>query len=555
MNKQILTGAESFQEIIEGDYFYVDKTLFIKELLENRGKVTLITRPRRFGKTMNMSMLESFFDAGANGRALFEGLKIMDYKQIVDKHLNMYPVVFLSLKDLEESAYEDFVVHIRELISDIYRHFRYLFESDRLNEQQKDIFLSLLNGQSTESRLQSSLKFLTECLYTHHQKQAIVLLDEYDAPLTNALVEGYYEKMLKFMRGFLGSVFKTNRYLEFGVLTGVQRIAKEGLLSGFNNPKVCGVMDEEFSACFGFTEDEVKDACEMRDLGDKYDEVKKWYDGYRFGGRDMYNPWSITGYLDRKEFGEYWANTGSMSIFEDVFHKGEASLKNDMAGLVTGAPISMSLEDGITYPVEYKNSSAFWTLLLNAGYIKPCNGKKTDSFGAELVNMEIKNIFSRCAKKWLETQEPSISKAVRAFVGCLLKGDACGVKNTLNDELLNNPSCHDFKEENSYHMFVFGILLAVSGDYTVLSNAESGKGRSDCLIKPLDKEKHAVLIEFKHKSENGKNLKAEAQRALRQIDEKAYVHGLNQEGYRRVYRYGIAFHMKNCDVALETDLS
>ena len=556
MAKQILTGAESFQELIERDYFYVDKTLFIKELLENGGKVTLITRPRRFGKTMNMSMLESFFDVNANGKALFEGLKIMEYRDIADKYMNMYPVVFLSLKNVEESTYKNSIVSIKELVSDIYRHFRYLYESEKLDEQQKDIFYFLLNGNSTESRLHSALKFLTECLYTYHGKQAIVLIDEYDAPLSNALMEGYYDEMLKFMRGFLGSVFKTNRYLEFGVLTGVQRISKEGLVSGFNNPLVCGIMDREFADCFGFTEDEVKAACEMYGLGDEYDGVKRWYDGYRFGGQDMYNPWSITGYLNRKEFGEYWVNTGSMAIFQDIFHKGDDSLKNGMAGLITGVPVSMFMEDGITYPIEYTNSDAFWTLLLNAGYIKPCNGAKGDRFKAELVNTEVRNIFSRYAKRWLETKQPSIAKTIRLFVDCLLEGDAGGVSDTLNKELLNSPSCHDFKEENSYHMFIFGILLAVSGDYTVTSNTESGKGRLDCLIKPINKEKYAVVIEFKHKreiSEDNEDLKAEAQNALKQIDEKAYTHSLKNEGYRRVHKYGIAFHKKSCHVEMDTE--
>ena len=550
MRKRILTGAESFEELVENGYFYVDKTLFIKELLENKGKATLITRPRRFGKTMNMSMLRSFFDVRADSRALFDGLKITGHKDICDSHMNKYPVVFVTLKNVENDTYEDSLESIRDLVSEICQEKMYLYRSDDLDEFKKKQFYRLCAKESTVTELKSALKFLTACLHAHHKKRVIVLLDEYDAPLNNAAIEGFYDRMLKFMRGFMGSVFKTNDYLEFGVLTGIQRIARESLVSSFNNPKVCGIMNEKFATCFGFTEDEVKDACGMYGLDDTYLEVKRWYDGYRFGGRDMYNPWSITGYLDEKKFDVYWANTGSMAIFQNVYADGDLQLRDDMAGLITGAPVMMSLEGGITYPVDYESSDAFWTMMLNAGYVKPLSGAKTDRFGAELVNTEIKLLFSRYAKKWFGKQRSAVSKAIQGFVGCLLTGDAGGVRDALNNDLLNNPSCHDYNSENSYHMFIFGMLLALSGDYTVYSNPESGKGRSDCLIKPEDKGKHAVVIEFKHDGEKADGLKAEAEKGLMQIEEKAYVHDLKREGYGRIYKYGIAFHKKGCEVAI-----
>ena len=283
MKKQILIGEDSFEKIVGGNYFYVDKTLFIKELLENRGAVTLITRPRRFGKTLNMSMLRYFFDVNMDSEALFEGLQIMKHKDIVEKHLNRYPVIFLTLKDVDGKTYDRSIEHISGLISGIFQEKLYLYESDKLNKRQKELFNALFLRKATEVDLNSALKFLTDCLYTYHKKRVIVLLDEYDAPITNALMNGYYDDMVGFMRGFMGSVFKTNDYLEFGVLTGVQRISKESLVSGFNNPFVCGIMNKVFATCFGFTEEEVKDACEMYELNDKFDEVKKWYDGYRFG--------------------------------------------------------------------------------------------------------------------------------------------------------------------------------------------------------------------------------------------------------------------------------
>jgi hypothetical protein len=551
MKKQILIGEESFEKIIEGDFFYIDKTLFIKELLENRGTVTLVTRPRRFGKTLNMSMLKCFFDINMDNKALFDGLKIMEHKYIVEKRLNKYPVVFLTLKNVEEDTYKDAIENISELVSGIFRKNRYLYESDRLDERQKELFYSFFLCKATEVELKSALIFLTECLYTYHKKRVIILLDEYDAPINNALMEGYYQDMIKFMRGFLGSVFKTNNYLEFGVLTGVQRVSKESLVSCFNNPKVCGIMNMEFADCFGFTEEEVKDACAMYDKSDKYEDVKRWYDGYRIGGQDMYNPWSIVQYLSRGQFRDYWANTGGMTILQDIFFKGTPSLKDDMAGLLTGAPIKMKYEEHITYPISYERDDVFWSMLLNCGYLKPCVGSDGDVFYAELVNKEVRNIFADCIDLWFKRQQKAIHRAIQEFVDCLLQGDAEGVSTVLNKELLNNPSCHDFKEENSYHMFIFGILLAVSGEYTVYSNPESGKGRSDCLIKPIDKEKYAVVIEFKHSSEDEKDLKQRAQEGLKQIEEKAYIHSLKKEGYERLFKYGIAFHKKNCEVAME----
>ena len=571
MKKQIIIGTDSFEKIIKGNCFYIDKTLFIKEFLENRGEVTLITRPRRFGKTMNMSMLEHFFDMNKDSSALFEGLKIMEHTDIVEAYLNKYPVISLTLKNVELDTYEASIQRIKTLISGICRQNRYLCESNRLDEQQKDMLNALYFKKTTEEELQLALLFLTECMYTYHQKRVIVLLDEYDASITNALLKGHYEKMISFMRGFLGCVFKTNDYLEFGVLTGVLRISKESLVSGFNNPEVCGVMNKSFATCFGFTEEEVKEACRLFGLGDRYDEVKKWYDGYRIGEQDMYNPWSILKFLKENKLGEYWVNTGSLHIMQDVFYKGDDNLKNEFAALLTGAPVMMFAEDGITYPIRYVKSDTFWTMLLNAGYIKPCIVTTaslpliTDRFPAELVNLEVKQMFSRYAKNWFGEQQPSISETILDFVDYLLKGDAQAVSDTLNNDLLNNPSCRDFKMENSYHMFIYGILLAVSSNYTVFSNPESEKGRSDCIIKPIDKNKSAVIVEFKHvkklperrRGEGTKGrkhegveayLKQEALQGLKQIEEKAYIHTLKAEGYERIFTYGIAFHKKNCEV-------
>ena len=557
MKKQILIGVEFFDKLIEGDYFYIDKTLLIKELLENRGDVTLLTRPRRFGKTLNMSMLKCFFDASKNNRHLFEGLKIMEHEDIVEKHLGQYPVVFISLKDVEEKTFDISVEKIRYFVTEIYRPNRYLCESDKLDESQKEMFHKFYMGNSTESELKTSLKFLTSCLCAYYNKKAIVLIDEYDAPINCAVTKGYYPEMIEFMRGFMGGVLKGNEFLEFGVLTGVQRVSKEGLVSGFNNPKVCGISDAVFSECYGFTEEEVKTACEQYGHGAKFCDVKRWYDGYRFGNCDMYNPWSIVNFLSTGQLRNFWANTGGMTVMQDMFFLGSASLKDDLAGLLTDIPIKMRYDEHITYPILYENDDAFWSLLLNAGYLKPCVGAVEERFCAELVNREIKDTFARCIDLWFKRKQRGIYQATQEFAEFLLEGDIQSVKSALNDELLNNPSCHDFKEENSYHMFIFGILLAVAKDYVVLSNRETGKGRSDCIIKPDDKKKSAVVVEFKHMREAADltdlnaNLKEEAKLGLRQIKEKAYIHELKSEGYEKIFLYGIAFHKKTCEVVLE----
>ena len=549
--KRILTGVESFQEIIEDDYFYIDKTLFIKELFESKGKVTLITRPRRFGKTLNMSMLEHFFDSGMDSRSLFDGLKIMEHSDIIEKHLNKYPVIFMTLRSIEEESYENALEKINDLISELYRQHKYILERDELDDIDKEIFLLFRRGKSSETKLKSALKFLTSCLYDYHKKKVIVLLDEYDTPIDNSVRNGYYPQMINFMRGFFGEVFKSNNYLEFGVLTGVQRISRESLLSSFNNPKVCGIMNNDFSTCFGFTEDEIKDTCVIYEKTDKYEDIKSWYDGYRIGGTDMYNPWSIIQYFDRGKFDNYWVNVGGMDILADIFFKGTKTLKDKMAALLTNKPVLMTYDEHIRYPIVYESDDVFWSMLLNTGYIKPCAGSTDEGcFYAELVNREVKNIFKRCIDLWFKRQERSINNTIQKFVNCLLTGDKDGVSETLNEDLLNNPSCHDFKEENSYHMFIFGILLAVSGEYTVWSNPESGKGRSDCLIKPTNKDRYAAVIEFKHQSEDSKDLLADAQKGLVQIEEKSYIHSLKREGYHRIYKYGIAFLKKNCEVAM-----
>ena len=580
MARIVRIGVEFFERIIENDYFYVDKTLFIKEFLEKRGDVTLITRPRRFGKTLNMHMMKEFFDITKDTKAMFSGLKITKHQDIINKHQNQYPVIYITLKNVESKTYPDAVNNIKRLMSELYRDNNYLLKSKKLDKNQKASFNSYIMTTSTEDELKNSLQFLTKCFFTHHQKKTVVLIDEYDTPLNNSVFENYYPDMIKFMRGFLGDVFKGNVFLEFGLLTGVQRIAKESLMSSFNNPMVNGIMDKDFPTCFGFTEDEVKAACEEFDVSCDFEEVKNWYNGYRFGDNDMYNPWSITGFLHAKEIKNFWVNTGGTQLMENMIQHGSMLLRNSLAGLLTGTPIQMKYNSNIIYPIDYKNINAFWSIMLNTGYLKPCAGATGREFLAELVNNEVHDMFEECISRWFD--EPnmySVYESIREFVDCLFNGDAEGVSRLLNEELLNYPSFHDYKEENSYHMFIFGMLLAASSRkflhkqyYNVYSNRESGKGRSDCLIKPVDKNNYAVIIEFKHlknsplppsergaasppslRGAGGSHLQNIAEEGLKQIEEMSYIHTLKQEGYEKVYKFSIAFYKKTCAVAFSTD--
>ena len=554
MQKKISIGVEFFEKIIEEDYYYIDKTLFIKELIEKKGEVCLFTRPRRFGKTLALTTLQCFFDIQQKRRDLFDGLKIMENPEIVERYQNKYPVIFMTLKDVVSTSHEEAINKISLLIASVFRSHRYLYNSETLTEIDELQFNKYYARDVKESDLENSLQFLCECLYNHFEKKVIILIDEYDTPLKTALEWGYYPKMINFMRGFLGSIFKSNPYLEFGVLTGVQRVSQEGLFSSFNNPKINGVVSKEFSTCFGFTEIEVREACEYFNLDVKYEEVKKWYNGYRFGEQDIYNPWSITWFLDTNKFDNYWVNTGSMTFLRDIFQDGSDALKNKMADLLTDVPVEMRYTDRIVHPIVYENDNVFWSLLLNAGYIKPCVGSSEDEFYVELVNKEIRNTFADNVKSWFEKQ-PILHETIQEFVSCLLEGKPEEVKNILNEELLNNPSCHDFKAENSYHMFIFGILIATSKTYTIVSNQESGKGRADLMIKPFNKEKPAIVIEFKYlkRLSSGLSLTDLAQEGLKQIIEKKYSTTLKNEGYEKIYIYSFCFHKKECEMVYVMD--
>ena len=564
MKKSLPIGHEFFDVLISKGLYYVDKTLLIKEIIDVSSAVTLVTRPRRFGKTLNMSTLECFFDITSDNRKLFEGLQIMEHADIVERYMNKVPVVFITLKDVEESTYKDSLFALKDMMARVYSRHRYLLESDKLTAYQKARFDKVLSGKLTEAEIKASLISLTEYLYTHHsEKRVILLIDEYDAPINNAELNGFHAQMIKFMRGFLGKSMKSNRFLEFAVITGVQRIAKEGLFSELNNLLVCGIPDDQYAECFGFTKNEVEAACEYYNRKDSIAEIEKYYDGYRFGQKSLFNPWSIVNYLHFGKLESYWVNTGSLSILENIFIKGTVSLKSAMESLLMDMPIKMKLDQHITYPINYSDTDLFWTLLFNAGYIKHRKGVPVGdfkSFEAELVNLEVKESFKQCIERWMQRQPHGFSNALNEFLEALLGGNPERIQSALNEKLLRSLSYHDMIRENSFHMFILGMLQATGDEYLIRSNRESGHGRADCIMRPLsdrggtDVSRAAVVMEFKLvKPEKGVRLTAaavarEAAAALIQIEEKGYDGELAAEGYKTVYKYGIAFGGKFCVV-------
>jgi len=552
--KPLPIGVDLFENIVSKNYFYIDKTLFIKEVLALQNEVTLITRPRRFGKTLNMSMLKCFFDVTQKKQNLFDGFQIMRYGDIVEKYKNKYPVIFVTLKGVKEPTFADSMEMLKDLMAKLYRQNQYLYDSDALSRYQKEDFEKFLSKKATVTELKNALEKLTEYLYAYHNKKVIILIDEYDAPIDNAEMEGFYPDMIKFMRGFFGSSLKTNEYLEFGIVTGVQRIAKEGLFSDLNNPRIYTVLDDKYADYFGFTEEEVVAACKMYDTEDSIEEIKTFYNGYHFGQKEIYNPWSILNYLDEKRLGNYWVNTGSTAILQNIFSKGDIVLKNAVEGLLLDIPVTMQFASHITYPIKYESTDSFWTLLLNAGYIKPQNNTPVnpdERFSAQLVNLEVKRAFRICIGHWFSEQKGYFSQGLHTFIQALLTGDSNGMQAALNTKLLISASYHDMVAENSFHMFILGILQTLGDEYIIRSNREEGDGRADCTIRPKDdKTKAAAVMEFKHVKGDATQdqIKSEAKEALNQINNKGYIREMRDEGYINILKYGIAFNGKNCIV-------
>ena len=540
-------GVDNFREMVSRDYYFVDKTNFIKELLDNKNKVTLITRPRRFGKTLAMRMLQEFFDINAAGRDTFKGLSISRAGEKYIQHRGKYPVIFFSLKDIATGNYQDALRDLCGKISDLYAEYGFLAESPALNEREKEYFLSVYNiadhEQYGRDKWGKSLKMLTVYLWKHYGVKTILLLDEYDAPIQHAWEDGYYEDMIRFMRQFYSEVLKGNDALEFAVLTGVLRVAKESIFSGLNNLKVCSVLSEDYSDIFGFTGEDVARMAADLQLEDKLPEIRAWYDGYSFGGSEIYNPWSVIMYFDAKcKPAPYWVNTSGNGIIKYMLDRLDGRGREDLQSLMDGNTISKQVQEGIIYEEIGSNADDLYTMLLTTGYLK-CTSSQDSLLGTymdlQIPNLEILRLFTReIAQNF--TGYRGVSD-ITNMMDEMLKGNAVLFEEDLNRILRNSVSYHDAANgESFYHGMMLGFCVLLKDSHIVESNRESGYGRFDLALIPTDRRYYGVIMEFKRAADEGQ-LEEKALEALAQIEELSYIAEFQQRQIEKVWKYGIAF--------------
>ena len=540
-------GVDNFREMVSRDYYFVDKTNFIRELLDNKNKVTLITRPRRFGKTLAMRMLQEFFDINAAGRDTFKGLNISRAGEKYMQHRGKYPVIFFSLKDIATGNYQDALRDLCGKISDLYAEYGFLAESPALNEREKEYFLSVYNiadhEQYGRDKWGKSLKMLTVYLWKHYGVKTILLLDEYDAPIQHAWEDGYYEDMIRFMRQFYSEVLKGNDALEFAVLTGVLRVAKESIFSGLNNLKVCSVLSEDYSDIFGFTGQEVARMAADLQMEDKLPEIRAWYDGYSFGGSEIYNPWSVIMYFDAKcKPAPYWVNTSGNGIIKYMLDRLDGRGREDLQSLMDGNTISKQVQEGIIYEEIGSNADDLYTMLLTTGYLK-CTRSQDSLLGTymdlQIPNLEILRLFTReIAQNF--TGYRGVSD-ITNMMDEMLKGNAVLFEEDLNRILRNSVSYHDAANgESFYHGMMLGFCVLLKDTHIVQSNRESGYGRFDLALIPTDRRYYGVIMEFKRAADEGQ-LEEKALEALAQIEELSYIAEFQQRQIEKVWKYGIAF--------------
>lgn len=549
--KPIPIGIEDFKRLVDGGYSFVDKTLMIKDLLDSNALVTLFTRPRRFGKTLNMSMLRRYFEkTDEDNSYLFDGLAISETGDKYRKYMERYPVISISLKGMKQSGYETAFDKFKDIIISEFERHDNILSSNKLKPRQRKIFEDIYNDKADNAVYNTALKLLSDCLYEVYGKKVIVLIDEYDVPLENAYFNGFYDEMINLIRSVFESVLKTNDSLEFAVLTGCLRISKESIFTGLNNLNVYPVTDNAFSQYFGFTEQEVKQLANYYVLSDCFDEIKTWYDGYMFGETEIYNPWSVLNYIqfalnNRNRIPKaYWINTSSNSIIHELIVKSDRKTKNDIEALITGHPIDKPLYEDITYSNMNVKSDYIWSFLLHTGYLKSVDIYQKGIqayFSAVIPNLEIVTIYENTFRQWFDESIRIADKSI--LLKAVLDGNSETFELEVNRWLLKSISYHD-GYENFYHGFLVG-LLEYSDEYLVESNRESGTGRNDIVIKNVLTREIAVILEIKTVSK-GETLDQMCYTALKQIDEKQYEVGLVNEGYKQILKYGIAFEGKRC---------
>ena len=563
MRKKLPIGIDGFEKIRTNDFYYADKTLFIKELLQNWGEVNLFTRPRRFGKSLNMSMLKCFFEIGSNP-ALFEGLKIMQEKELCEKYMGKFPVISISLKSVDGLQYDSAVASLKTVIGNEAGRFRFLRNSDRLTNDEKEAYAQLTEvGSSqggvytmTEKMAEASLQTLSLLLEKHYGQKAILLIDEYDVPLDKAFQGGYYEEMVNLIRNLLGNALKTNDSLYFAVLTGCLRISKESIFTGLNNLKVHTISDVRYDEYFGFTNADVDELLAFYGLSAYKDTIRDWYDGYRFGDTDVYCPWDVINYCDElladpgAEPENYWANTSGNDLIRRLLKKANQSTKNDVEQLINGETIIKPIRQELTYREVEESIDNIWSVLYSTGYLtcrRRVPGKKME---LALPNREVRELFIELVKDWFEETTQTDTGRLSRFCAAFPAGDTDTIQDMLSDYLWDSISVRDTAvrrnmKENFYHGMLLG-LLQNQDSWLVKSNAETGEGYSDISIQTPDRV--GIVIELKYADDG--NLETACREALEQIEERKYAQGLKRRRMKKIIKYGIAFCEKECMVVM-----
>ena len=557
--KKLPVGFENFQEIRKLDFYYVDKTRLIEQLLLNWSEVTLFTRPRRFGKTLNMSMLKSFFDIGTD-KALFDGLYISGNKELCDEYMGKYPVIFLSLKGVEGLTYEEaFEAFVRIMGKEVNR-VSFLADSDKLTQIEREQYKGLTimkNGRLAfdKEKLISSLQLLSQLLYKHYGKKVVILIDEYDVPLDKAFQNGYYNEMVSLIRGLFGQALKTNEFLQFAVLTGCLRISKESIFTGLNNFKVMSITDSRFDEQFGFTDIEVKKLLSDYGMDSHFDEVKEWYDGYHFGNANVYCPWDVINYVDLLRLEptakpqDFWSNSSGNAIVRRFIDMADVSTKTEIERLIAGESIEKDVAPELTYDEIYKSIENLWSVLFTTGYLTHNGRTESGKYCLVIPNREIRNLFVKKIKEWFSDVSKSDGKTLEELCSAFVNEDAQKIEQIYGEYLWNTISIRDTavakeKKENFYHGILLG-LLGYKSNWLIKSNAESGIGYSDILVE-VPTNRTGIVIELKY-AEDG-DLDAACDKALKQIEEKDYVAKLKQDGMDNFIKYGIACFKKVCKV-------
>lgn len=560
LKKRLPVGIENFEKIRRDGFYYVDKTDLIKELLENWGEVNLFTRPRRFGKTLNMSMFQCFFEIGCD-QSLFDGLRIAEESTLCETYMGKFPVISISLKGIDAADYETARNLMVKVVNEEARRFQFLTESSRLTDTDKMLFGQLLQKEMDDETLFCSLRELTELLRKHYEKQVIVLIDEYDVPLAKANELGYYDEMVRLIRGIFGSALKTNHNLYFAVLTGCLRVAKESIFTGVNNFNTFTITDVDFDEYFGFTDAEVKEMLEEYQLGSSYEDVREWYDGYRFGNVDVYCPWDVICYVNKRRTDpalqpqNYWLNTSGNEVVRHFIEAlGDGVTKTEMERLIGGEIVQKEIHEEMTYHDLYADMGNVWSVLFMTGYLTQRGRADGNLYNLVIPNREIRNIFTEQIMKMFQEQAEQDGETLGRFCDALEQGNAEEVERCFTGYMRKTVSIRDTfvrkaTKENFYHGMLIGLLGFKEG-WTVMSNREAGDGFSDIQIL-IDDAETGIVIEVKY-AQNG-DLEAECQKALTQMRALHYEEGMRNAGMQKVFKYGIACWKKTCKVVVESE--